>query len=153
MALVTQFLTQIRGFVVSLDGDNLAAYLQVEPNPNAPSYFQLRDELKSGFSGAKALEKLVENAMPEVDDPPEGKGSPWPSFIAFMKEYLIYWKDANFDDLADLQEMLSVLLTYVASPSLFPGCAPFLTQVQVMCNCALASSIRISHVQDQHFAV
>lgn len=114
MALVTQFLTQIRGFVVSLDGDNLAAYLQVEPNPNAPTYFQLRDELKTGFSGPKALEKLVENAMPEVDDPPEGRGSPWPSFIAFMKEYLIYWKDANFDNLAGLQEMLSVLLTCVA---------------------------------------
>lgn len=111
MALVTQFLTQIRTFVVSLDGGNLAAYLQVEPNPGAPTYFQLRDELKTGFSGPKALERLVDSAMPEVDDPPEGTGSPWPSFVAFLKEYLLYWRDANFDDLADLQEMLSVLLT------------------------------------------
>lgn len=111
MALVTQFLTQIRGFVVSLDGDSLAAFLQVEPLPSAQSYFQLRDELKTGFSGPKAVDKLVDNAMPEVDDPPEGTGSPWPSFISFVKEYLLYWKDAKFDDLADLQEMLSALLT------------------------------------------
>lgn len=117
MALVTQFLTQIRGFVVSPDGDKLAAYLQVEPNPGAPTYFQLRDELKTGFSGPQALEKLVDKAMPEVDDPPEGTGSPWPSFVAFVKEYLLYWKNANFDDLAGLQEMLSVLLTCVATPA------------------------------------
>lgn len=111
MALVTQFLTQIRDFVISLDGDNLAAFLQVEPLPSAQSYFQLRDELKTGFSGPKALDKLVDNAMPEVDDPLEGTGSPWPSFVSFVKEYLLYWKDANFDDLPDLQEMLSTLLT------------------------------------------
>lgn len=111
MALVTQFLTQIRGFVISLDGDNLAAFLQVEPSPSAQSYSQLRDELRTGFSGPKAVDKLVENAMPEVDDPPEGTGSPWPSFVSFVKEYLLYWKDAKFDDLADLQEMLSALLT------------------------------------------
>lgn len=111
MALVTQFLTQIRSIVISLDGDSLAAFLQVEPLPSARSYFQLRDELKMGFSGPKAVDKLVDNSMPEVDDPPEGTGSPWPSFISFVKEYLLYWKDAKFDNLADLQEMLSALLT------------------------------------------
>lgn len=111
MALVTQFLTQIRGFVISLDGDNLAAFLQVEPLPGAQSYLQLRDELRTGFSGPKAVDKLVEKAMSEVDDPPEGTGSPWPSFVSFVKEYLLYWKDAKFEDLADLQEMLSALLT------------------------------------------
>lgn len=111
MALVTRFLSQIRGFVVALDGDSLAAFLQVEPLPSAQSYFQLRDELKTGFSGPKAVDKLVDNAMPEVDEPPEGTGSPWPSFVSFVKEYLLYWKDAKFDDLPDLQEMLSALLT------------------------------------------
>lgn len=111
MALVTQFLSSLRNFVVSLDGDNLAAWLQVEPGPASQTYFQLRDELQQSFRGPEAVEKLVENCMVEVDDPPEGTGSPWPSFTAFVKEYLLYWKDANFDDLSDLQEMLSGLLT------------------------------------------
>lgn len=114
MALVTQFLTQLRGFVISCDGKNLADYLQVEPNPGSSIYFQLRHELQAGFSGAKALEKLVDNALPEVDDPPDGTGSPWPSFVAFVKEYLLYWREANFDDLADLHEKLSTLLTCVS---------------------------------------
>lgn len=111
MALVTQFLSSLRNFVVSLDGENLAAWLQVEPSPTAQSYFQLREELRHGFSGASAVEGLVDKCITEVDDPPEGTGSPWPSFIAFVKEYLSYWKDADFDDLMGLQEMLSGLLT------------------------------------------
>lgn len=113
MALVTQFLTSIRNFVVSLDGDNLAGWLQVEPGPASQTYFQLRHELRQSFRGPQAVEKLVENCMVEVDDPPEGTGSPWPSFTAFIKEYLLYWKDAKFDDLLDLQEMLSGLLMLV----------------------------------------
>lgn len=111
MALVTRFLTSLRNFIVSLDGDGLAAWLQVEPSPTAQSYFQLREELRDGFSGPSAVEGLVDKCITEVDDPPEGTGSPWPSFIAFVKEYLLYWKDADFNDLMGLQEMLSVLLT------------------------------------------
>lgn len=111
MALVTQFLTSLRHFVVSLDGDELAAWLRVEPSPTAGSYFQLREELRNGFSGASAVEGLVDKCITEVDDPPEGTGSPWPSFIAFVKDYLLYWKDADFDDLMGLQDMLSGLLT------------------------------------------
>lgn len=111
MALVPQFLTSLRGFVTSLDGDNLSAWLQVEPSPTGASYFQLRDELRQGFKGPDAVEKLVDQCMPEVDDPAEGTGSPWPSFVAFVKDYLLYWKDADFDDLMGLQEHLSGLLT------------------------------------------
>lgn len=111
MAQVTQFLTSIRGFITQINGDELCVWLQVEPGPASQSYFQLRDELRQGFSGSDAVERLVERCLPEVDDPPEGTGSPWPSFIAFMKDYLMYWKDAEFGDLMDLQELLSGLLT------------------------------------------
>lgn len=97
--------------MISLDGDELAAWLQVEPSPMAQSYFQLREELQHGFSGPNAIEGLVDNCITEVDDPPEGTGSPWPSFISFVKEYLLYWKDADFDDLMGLQDILSGLLT------------------------------------------
>lgn len=116
MALVTQFLTSVRGYVTSLDGDGLSTWLQVEPTPTAGSYFQLRDELRRSFASTAAIEKLVDNCMPEVEDPAEGTGSPWPSFVVFLKEYLLYWKDANFDDLMGLQELLSGLLTYVFLP-------------------------------------
>lgn len=112
MALVTQFLTQTRNLVLALDGGGLDAWLQVEPGPTAQAYFQLRAELRQSFGNRRsALEGMVDNCMPEVDDPPEGTGSPWPSFISFVKEYLLYWKDAEFNDLMALQESLSGLLT------------------------------------------
>ncbi|CAN8102399.1 unnamed protein product [Discula destructiva] len=152
MALVTQFLTQIRGFVVSLDGDNLAAYLQVEPNPGAPTYFQLRDELKTGSRGPKAVEKLVDNAMPEVDGPPEGTGSPWPSFVAFVKEYLLYWKDANFDDLANLQEKLSVLLTSCATALSHPQYGALMFRTSISLSEALSKVVMMLHKQPELMA-
>lgn len=112
MALATQFLTQVRNYAIALDGENLDAWLQVEPGPTAQAYFQLREELRQSFGNRRnALESMVDKCMPEVDDPPEGTGSPWPSFISFVKEYLLYWKDAEFDDLMALQESLSGLLT------------------------------------------
>lgn len=117
MDLVTQFLTQLRNYVIALDGENLDGWLQVEPGLTAQAYFQLREELRQSFGNRRnALESMVDKCMPEVDDPPEGTGSPWPSFISFVKEFLLYWKDAEFDDLMALQESLSGLLTYVSSP-------------------------------------
>lgn len=110
MSQVTQFLTSIRGFITRLNGDELSTWLQVEPGPASQSYFRLRDELRQGFSGPDAVERLVEKCLPEDDDPPDGTGSPWPSFVAFVKEYLLYWRDADFEDLMGLQEMLSGLL-------------------------------------------
>ncbi|KAF3767807.1 hypothetical protein M406DRAFT_254412 [Cryphonectria parasitica EP155] len=145
MALVTQFLTSIRGLVVSLDGDSLSTWLQVEPSPTAGSYFQLRDELRQGFRGPNALEKLVDSCMPEVDDPAEGTGSPWPSFVAFIKEYLLYWKDADFDDLMGLQEMLSTLLTSCATALSHPQYGSLMFKTSISLSEALSKVVMLLH--------
>lgn len=110
-SLVTQFLSTIKDHVVALRGDNLDEWLQVEPGSSSRAYLQLRDELRRGQGANSNLEKLVERSLPEIDDPLDGTGSPWPSFVTFVKDYLLYWRDADFDDLLSVQESLSGLLT------------------------------------------
>lgn len=113
MALVTQFLSSIRGFVLQQDGDQLRDWLKVEQNASS-QYYELQAQLRSGFPArSKALERFVEKCLPEEDDVSDGKGSPWPGFVSFMVDYLQYWRDVNFDDLLGLHELLSTLLTYV----------------------------------------
>lgn len=111
MALVAQFLTEIRGFVLTQDGDRLRNYLLVEPN--APlHYLKLKAELGSGFRDkSDVLETMVDNCLPDEDDVPEGRGSPWAGFRSFVREYLAYWRDVDFDDPVALYELLSSLLT------------------------------------------
>jgi len=121
MALAVQFLSSIRGFVVDHNGDELRNWLLVENNVS-PTYYQLANELRSSFpdNGTDALEKFVDKCLPEEDDVPEGKGSPWPGFNSFIQEYLEYWRDVDFDDMVSVHARLSDLLTFVPSnpPSL-----------------------------------
>lgn len=122
MALTTQYLSSVRNFVTALDGDGLRESLQVEPGPGTQKYALLRQELRQSFGDkSDALERIIENCLPEVDEPPEGTGSTWPGFISFIKDYLLYWRDADFDDLSGLQESLSSLLTYVAPRKALPS--------------------------------
>jgi len=115
MALIVQFLTNIRRFVIDQDEGNLRDYLQVEP-PVPDIYHQLASELRSSFpkNGGDSLEKTIDKCLPEEDDVPEDKGSPWPGLNSFVKEYLEYWRDVDFDDPARLYTQLSDLLTSVA---------------------------------------
>lgn len=116
MALVTEFLTTIRRFVLDQNGDCLRDWLQIE-NDVAADYYQLGQELRSAFpaNGSDALEKFVDKCLPEEDDVPPGKGSPWPGFNSLMKSYLEYWRDVDFDNLVALHTSLSDLLMYVLS--------------------------------------
>ena len=115
MSLVVQFLSSIRGFVLEQNGDELRNWLLVE-NEVSNIYFDMSAQLKSGFPpNSPALEKLVEKCLPE-EDVPEGRGSPWPGFNSFMKEYLEYWRDVDFDDVVRLHSRLSDLLTYASIP-------------------------------------
>jgi hypothetical protein len=43
------------------------------------------------------------------------EGDTWPGFLAFMKEYLEFWRDVNFDDLLETHTQLSGVVKY-ASP-------------------------------------
>ncbi|KAK4651654.1 hypothetical protein QC762_601600 [Podospora pseudocomata] len=116
MSLAIQFLTKIRGFALEADGASLKDWLQVE-NDVPDIYYNLAHEIRSNYpdNGSDALEKFVDNCLPEEDNVPEGKGSPWPGFNSFIKDYLEYWRDVNFDDVVNVYTRLSELLISCAN--------------------------------------
>lgn len=110
MALVTQFLTGVRKYVVAADDESLSQWLRVEP-PVPDIYYQLRTELQSAFPrNSDSLAKLIDRCLPEEDDVPEGRGSPWPGLNSFIIEYMEYWRDVDFNDAVKLYTQLSNLL-------------------------------------------
>jgi len=110
MALVTQFLTGVRKHVVAAEDEELAQWLRVEP-PLPDTYFQLRTELQSIFPrNSDSLSKIIDRCLPEEDNVPEGKGSPWPGLNSFINEYMEYWRDVDFNDAVKLYTQLSNLL-------------------------------------------
>lgn len=116
MSLVVEFLSSIRKFLLDHNGDELRNWLLVE-NEVPDIYFQMGNELRTGFrSKSNALEKLIERSLPEEDNVTEGKGSPWPGFNSFIKDYLEYWRDVDFDDVVRLHSRLSELLMYGFCP-------------------------------------
>lgn len=48
---------------------------------------------------------------------PEGQATVWPGFVAFMKDYMAFWRDVNYDDLLGAHQLLSGLVKYVPIPS------------------------------------
>ncbi|AEO55129.1 hypothetical protein MYCTH_2298612 [Thermothelomyces thermophilus ATCC 42464] len=131
MSLVVQFLSSIRGFVLELNGDELRNWLLVE-NDVASIYFDMSNELKRGFPGnSPALENLIDKSLPQEDDVPEGKGSPWPGFNSFIKEYLEYWRDVDFADVVRLHSRLSDLLNSCANALANPTYGTVLIQTSM----------------------
>lgn len=121
MSLLTQFLTNLRAFIRDQDGDSLRAWLQVSPNASQ-QYFSLGAELKAQFGpapggggaknkkGNEALETAVEKGLPEDDDVGEGQGTSWPGFVTFVKDYMVFWRDVDFDDLVRAHSQLCGLV-------------------------------------------
>lgn len=109
MSLVAQFLTQINQYVRLQQGDNLRAWLQVEPN-SAKSYYDMAAELRAKFNTPSGLEAAIDTHLPVDDDVPDGQAAAWPSFQSFMKDYLTLWRDINYDDLLGTHELLTALV-------------------------------------------
>jgi hypothetical protein len=113
MGLLTEFLAQLRSFVRAQDGDQLRAWLQVAPG--APQqYYKLAAELKAQFGndakrGNTALETAVEKGLPD-EDVPEGQGTSWPGLVTFVKDYMGFWRDVDFNDLQKAHSLLSGLV-------------------------------------------
>jgi hypothetical protein len=101
MALAGQFLTEVRRFLKTRDGNRLGQWLQVEP-PVPDHYHKLAQELR----GVVSIETLVEQHLPEEDDVPTDQGTAWRGFIAFMADYLKYWRDVDFEDLLGAHDLL-----------------------------------------------
>lgn len=101
MALIEQFLAEVRRFLKSRNGEQLRQWLQVEP-PVPDQYHKLAQELR----GVTSIEKLVEKHLPEEDDVPADQGTAWRGFIAFMEDYFKYWRDVDFEDLLGAHDLL-----------------------------------------------
>ncbi|KAI1499666.1 hypothetical protein F5X99DRAFT_389118 [Biscogniauxia marginata] len=114
MALTIKFLTSIRGFLKTRNGDSLRDWLLVEP-PLPQEYLNLATELKNGYRNANAIEKLVESCLPEEDNVPEDQGTAWPGFISFMRDYFEYWRDVDFEDLLGAHQLLTALTNSCAT--------------------------------------
>ncbi|EAQ87907.1 hypothetical protein CHGG_04526 [Chaetomium globosum CBS 148.51] len=131
MAHVVKFLSGIRTFVLEQNGDELRSWLVVEPDV-ASIYFEMSNELKSSFpANSSALENLIDKSLPQEDNVPEGKGSPWPSFNSFIKEYLEYWRDVDFADIVRLHSRLSDLLNSCANALANPTYGSMLLQTSM----------------------
>lgn len=111
MSLINQFLGQIRQHVRGQRGDLLRSWLQVEPG-SAKQYFDLKAELQSKLRDPAKLEKVVETGLPQDDDVADGEATSWPGLLSFIKDYFIFWRDVNFDDLLGAHQLLSGLVKY-----------------------------------------
>ncbi|KAK8080478.1 CSN12-signalosome component [Apiospora hydei] len=108
MTLTIQFLSEIRKFLKNRNGNDLRAWLLVEP-PLPDQYHKLADELKKGYRNSASLTKLVDSCLPEDDNVSDDEGTAWPGFVSFMKDYFEYWRDVDFDDLLGAHQLLTGL--------------------------------------------
>ncbi|KAK3306893.1 uncharacterized protein B0T15DRAFT_528525 [Chaetomium strumarium] len=131
MSRVVEFLGGIRSLVLEQNSDELRNWLLVEPDV-ADIYYEMGEQLRSGFPrDSPELEKLVEKHLPEEDSVPEGKGSPWPGFNSFVKEYLEYWRDVDFEDAVHVHAQLSGLLITCANALAHPTYGTMLLQTSM----------------------
>ncbi len=99
MAKLDDFLSAIYAFLQAGDAAKLRLWLRVEP-PLPVEYTQLAQEMKA-FNGD--LEAYIERLIPEED-------GVWPGALAFIREYLEFWRDVNFNNLVETHTQLSVLV-------------------------------------------
>ncbi|KAF8857206.1 COP9 signalosome-like protein complex subunit 12 [Acephala macrosclerotiorum] len=108
MAILEGYLAEISRFLKTKNDTQLKAFLRVEP-PLPEEFTKLSLELKQSWRDGSRLERLIEKSIPLSDDDKADEGGSWPGFLAFMKEYLEYWRDVNMDDLVRTHEQLSSL--------------------------------------------
>lgn len=109
MPIVTQFLTQISQFLRDQNGDALQSWLQVDSNASK-QYFDMAAELRASFGSSASIDHVLDQNLPQGDAVEDGEAAVWPGFIAFMKDYLIVWRDVDFNDLRGAHELLSGLV-------------------------------------------
>lgn len=114
MAILDEYLKSILDLLRAKNSAELQLYLRVEPDPQLSNKFlQLSQELKASYRNGDILERHIAKLLPESDDPKADEGDVWPGFLAFIKEYLEYWRDVNFDDLLETHSQLSGVTKFV----------------------------------------
>ena len=114
MPVIDDYLRGVSQLLRVKNSSELKLYLRVEP-PLPDNFVQLSQELKTSYSDSNSLERKIANLIPENGDNNGDEGDVWPGFQAFMKEYLEYWRDVNFEDLLETHLQLSGLAKYVRS--------------------------------------
>lgn len=114
MPVLEDFLRGIHQLLQSQNSSELKLYLRVEP-PLPDNFVQLSQELKTSYRDSNVLERKIAKLIPENDSSNGDEGDVWPGFLAFMKEYLEYWRDVNFEDLLETHSQLTGLAKYVDS--------------------------------------
>ena len=112
MAVIEEFLSSILTFIRTKDAAKLQDWLRVEP-PLPDQYYQLGKELQQSYHDSNALERYVAKLLPENNSAKADEGDIWPGFLAFIKEYLEFWRDVNFEDLLETHLQLSGLVKYI----------------------------------------
>jgi hypothetical protein len=108
MPVVDDYLSGVSQLLRKRDSTELKLFLRVEP-PLPDNFSQLSQELKTSYRDSSVLERKITKLIPENDDDKPEEGDVWPGFLAFMKEYLEYWRDVNFEDLLETHSQLSGL--------------------------------------------
>ncbi|KAM3065380.1 hypothetical protein ACMFMG_011496 [Clarireedia jacksonii] len=108
MTILEEFLESILKFLRSKDSVNLQLWLRVEP-PLPDQYFKLSQELKTSFRDSSVLERQIAKLLPDDPNASYEDGNVWPGFLAFMKDYLEFWRDVNFEDLLETHSQLTSL--------------------------------------------
>ncbi|KAM3432810.1 hypothetical protein MY4824_006327 [Beauveria thailandica] len=129
-SLVREFLGAIREQVRQQQGDALRAWLQVDSTSD-PQYFKLAAELRSSFTTPASVDDIVEACLPQEDNVPEGQATAWPGFQSFIKDYLVFWRDIDFDDLAAAHQRLAGLVNSCATAFAHPSYGGMLLQASM----------------------
>lgn len=108
MPIIDEFLASISNFLKTKDALQLQLFLRVEP-PLPDHFLQLSQELKASYRDSNKLEAHIAKLVPEADDGNAEIGGAWPGFLAFLQEYLEFWRDVNFGDLLETHTQLSSL--------------------------------------------
>ena len=108
MPIIDEFLSSISNFLKSKDASQLQLFLRVEP-PLPDQFLQLSQELKASYRDGDKLEAHIARLVPEAEDGNSEVGGAWPGFLAFLREYLEFWRDVNFEDLLETHTQLSNL--------------------------------------------
>lgn len=108
MPVLDDYLRGVSQLLRTKNSSELKLFLRVEP-PLPENFVQLSQELKTSYRDSNVLERQITKLIPENEDPNSDEGDVWPGFLAFMKEYLEYWRDVNFEDLLETHSQLSGL--------------------------------------------
>ncbi|OAA61505.1 PCI domain-containing protein [Cordyceps fumosorosea ARSEF 2679] len=141
MALVREFLSAIREQVRRQQGDALRDWLQVDSSSGA-QYHNLGTELRARFPAAADVDGVVEECLP-LDDDSDDDGdqtvaSPWPGLQSFIKDYLVFWRDIDYDDLLGAHQLLSGLVNSCATAFAHPSYGGMLLQASMSLSETLA---------------